>query len=174
MNVFEILDFESRSRNLSFLVIGGHAVGAHGYSRFTADLDLLVRKHDRAEWMRALEENGFSLFHDGENFLQFSPPQNCLWPIDLMLVNDTTFDEMEQQSKKIQISDTSLRIPSLDHLFALKLHALQFASERRGHKDFLDLMSLLEANAVDVRGDKFRSLCEKYGSIKIYEQFLRK
>lgn len=174
MNVFEILKAESSSRNLSFLLIGGHAVGAHGYSRFTADVDLLVRKQDRAEWIIALEKNGFPLLHDGQSFLQFSSPQDFRWPIDLMLVNDATFHEMEKEAKEIQIGEIFLRTPSLNHLLALKLHALKSASEGRGRKDFLDVMSLLEANAVDVRSDKFRSLCEKYGSAEIYEQFLRK
>ena len=68
MNIFELLNRESETRNLPFLIIGGHAVNSHGYSRFTHDLDLLVQKHNRSDWIRTLEGNGFALFHDGKNF----------------------------------------------------------------------------------------------------------
>ena len=89
-----------------------------------------------------------------------------------MLVNDPTFNRMEKDAKEITIDEILLRVPSLDHLFALKFHALKYAPTRRGYKDLLDVMSLIEANAVDVRGDKFRFLCEKYGSAEIYERIL--
>ena len=47
MNIFEMLARESKARGLPFLIIGGHAVNAYGYSRFTKDLDILVQATDR-------------------------------------------------------------------------------------------------------------------------------
>jgi hypothetical protein len=44
---------------MSFLVIGGHAVNAHGASRMTFDLDLLVRRSDLEKWRELMERLGF-------------------------------------------------------------------------------------------------------------------
>jgi hypothetical protein len=77
----------SVERRLSFLVIGGHAVNAYGYSRVTQDLDILVAREQRSEWCVALEAKGFSMHYDGGVFLQMTPPEGCCWAVDLMLVN---------------------------------------------------------------------------------------
>ncbi len=172
MNIFEILDREAKARGLSFLVIGGHAVNQHGYSRFTKDLDLFIRRSDSAQWLSILKQHGFSLFRDGGNFLQLSAPENCRWPVDFMLVPDATFAEMQAASIPAQFGEIVLQIPSLDHLFALKLHALKYGPEDRKYKDLTDILSLSGIHSVDLRGDKFRFLCEKYGDIKIYETIL--
>ena len=36
----------------------------------------------------------------------------------------------------------------------------------------MDVLSLVDVNRIDVRSDKFRSLCDKYGDAKIYERIL--
>lgn len=172
MNVFEILDEISATRGLPFLVIGGHAVNAHGYSRFTQDLDILVAREQRSEWCAALEAKGFSLRYDGGAFLQTTPPEGCRWPLDLMLVNQRTFVEMQTASQEVETSGSRCRVPSLDHLMALKLHVLKQRLSHRGFKDLMDVLSLVQVNKLDVQGDSFRALCEKYGSREIYERIV--
>jgi hypothetical protein len=44
MPLFEQLSQEAAKRGLKSLVIGGHAVIAHGYARTTFDVDLFVEK----------------------------------------------------------------------------------------------------------------------------------
>jgi len=41
---------------LPLLLGGGHAVIAHGYPRSTFDLDLLVRRADRSQWLLLTRE----------------------------------------------------------------------------------------------------------------------
>ena len=65
MDIFQILDTESRKRGLQYLVIGGYAVNAHGYSRLTQDLDLLIRKSEIKSWSQIFEQYGLTLSHDG-------------------------------------------------------------------------------------------------------------
>jgi hypothetical protein len=172
MNIFEILDEISAARRLPFLVIGGHAVNAHGYSRVTQDLDILVARERRSEWCAALEAKGFGLSYDGGAFLQTTPPQECRWPLDLMLVNQRTFAEMQAASQEVEMGGRRCRLPCLDHLLALKLHVLKQRLSHRGFKDFMDVLSLVQANKLDVRGDSFRALCEKYGGRDIYERIV--
>ena len=154
------------------MVIGGHAVNAHGFTRFTKDLDLLVRRPDVEKWVATLKIDGYAVDHDSGNFLQLSASAKNAPPVDIMLVNEPTFLQMKAASKEIQIQDLSFLVPSLDHLLALKMHALKHGPSHRGYKDLVDVLSLVDANHIDVRGDKFRSLCDKYGDAKIYERIL--
>ena len=172
MNIFALLNEISAKENLAFLMIGGHAVNAHGYARITGDLDILINRENRDRWVGALTARGFALKHDGGGFLQTNPPQGCLWPLDLMLANPHAFAEMMAASREIEQGEFRLRVPSLDHLFVLKLHALKQGLVHRGYKDFMDVLSLAQINSVDVRSDSFRALCEKYGSKEIYERLV--
>lgn len=172
MNLFEILLRLSRDYSLPFVVIGGHAVNALGYSRQTLDLDLMVRRADRDAWLAALGQVGYALDRDGEVFAQLSPGIQGMWPIDLMLVNESTFAGILSESTEKEFRSVKLRVPSLEHLCALKLHALKHGLPHRDAKDFGDLTQLLFANTVDVRTQKFRQLVEKYGTAQIYERIL--
>jgi hypothetical protein len=90
-----------------------------------------------------------------------------------MLVSDETFAGLVSSAKEIKTeTNCSVRVPSLDNLFALKLHALKYGPQQRDYKDIIDIISLADANGIDVRGDKFRQLCERYGSTVIYERIL--
>ena len=172
MNIFALLNEIAAKDALPFLMIGGHAVNAYGYSRITGDLDILVNRDDRDRWLGALTTRGFTLKHDGGGFLQTNPPEGCLWPLDLMLANPRTFGDMMTASREVEQGEFRLRVPSLDHLFVLKLHALKQGLAHRNFKDFMDVLSLAQVNGVDVRSDSFRALCEKYGSKNIYERLV--
>ena len=172
MNIFALLHEISAKDDLAFLMIGGHAVNAYGYARITGDLDILIKRDDRDRWLGAVTARGFALKHDGGGFLQTNPPEGCLWPLDLMLANPRAFGEMMTASREIKQGEFRLRVPSLDHLFVLKLHALKQGVAYRGFKDFMDVLSLAQINGVDVRSDSFRVLCEKYGSKEIYERLV--
>jgi Uncharacterised nucleotidyltransferase len=172
MNLFAWLDETARAQGLSFLIIGGHAVNAHGFARVTQDLDLLIRAAEVEKWLAALKAVGYEVVHDGGKFLQLSDSAKGGSPLDLMLVNEQTFSQMKAASKEAQIQKFPFLIPCLDHLLALKMHALKHGPSRRGYKDLVDVLSLIDANEIDVRSDKFRSLCDKYGDAKIYERIL--
>jgi hypothetical protein len=173
MDIFQSLADVSRERVLEFLVIGGHAVNAYGYSRETADLDLLIRKAQRDSWLAWFQSLGYSIFHDGENFLQLVPPPEARWPVDLMLVNDESFAAMLAASRPIEQEPARPRIPSVDHLIALKLHALKHTRIHRFLKDFQDVIGLIESQKIDPDSEKLKQLFEKYGTIELYGKVRR-
>jgi hypothetical protein len=172
MNIFEMLDRESRQRGLPFLIIGGHAVNAYGYSRFTKDLDILANRDQRAGWLTALGENGLALDHDGGSFLQFSAPTGSKWPLDLMLVNPATFAKLRAGAREHPVGAQTFFIPSLDGLFALKFHVLRQQIPGRGYKDLMDILTLAQCNGIDVRSERMKNLCEQFGSPEIYERVI--
>ena len=172
MNLFESLERESRARALRLLIIGGHALNAYGYTRVTQDLDILIDREERVHWLTALESLGFRLHYDGGVFLQTMPPAGCRWPLDLMLVSSQTFSTMYESSRETEMGECRLRVPSLEHLIALKLHVLKQGLSHRGFKDFMDVLSLIQANDLDVGSDSFKALCKKYGNAGVYERIV--
>jgi hypothetical protein len=171
VTTFETVNDIAVRGNLSFLVIGGHAVNAYGYSRLTRDVDILINRDHKSAWLTELTAKGFNLYHDGGAFLQMTPSFNRD-PLDLMLVNATTFETLNKDTGTMEMNGLHMRIPSLENLFALKIHVLQQEIPHRGYKDFMDILALADYNHVDLRSDKIRDLCEKFGNKKIYERLL--
>ena len=151
-----------------FLVIGGHAVIAHGYPRTTLDLDLLVRKRDREEWLRQLQILGYEPAHLHEVFAQLTSSGGV--DLDLMFANDPTFEAMFADAAQAHFGEVSARVPSLEHLVALKLHVLKQGLRHRTIGDLDDIIRLVLANQVDVGAQKWQQLFEKHGNLELYEK----
>jgi len=172
MDVLTILNEKSRERDLPFLVIGGLAVNAHGYERVTSDIDILVRGDERETWKNLLLSLGFSLTHEQGTFAQFKAAGETGWPLDLMFVNQQTFSKMFPESVEVKLKGLAFRVPTLEHLLALKLHALKYTHGRRELKDLLDVVWLTDINHIDINGEKFIALCNRYGTEKIRNQLI--
>ena len=104
MNILEWAARISKDQKLEFLVIGGHAVNAYGYARETSDVDFLVRKEDRSGWEAAFVSIGYTIFRDAPTFLQLSAPEGSPWPVDLMFVNDRTFQSIRRSERNGSVS----------------------------------------------------------------------
>ena len=173
MSTLEHLIGQAIARGLSFVVIGGHAVAAHGYARQTLDLDLLVRDEDRRTWVELLVALGYRVFHEDHAFVQLAPPTAAHWPVDLLLVAEPTFAGVTAEVREVDLGAWRVRIPSLEHLLALKLHALKHARPPRDLKDLTDVVQLADANGLDPRGEPFRTLCLKYATPEIHDRIVR-
>ncbi|MBI5394410.1 MAG: nucleotidyltransferase [Verrucomicrobia bacterium] len=170
MDIVEKLVSATAARGVKFLLIGGHAVAVHGYGRTTKDVDILVCKDDRTQWLEIMAALGCALHHDGGTFLQFKSSASDGWPVDLMLVNAATFGKMLAESITAPLGKVTVPIISLDHLLALKLFALKQKQSHRAMKDMDDLLNLILKNGVDVRSVAFREMAEKYGDAAIYDK----
>ena len=170
MEILRFIAEVAEQRRLPFLVIGGLAVNAHGYSRVTADVDVLVRRAEVEAWVDVLGGIGYSPTNRADTFVQLDPPLPGLWPVDLMLVGDSTFAQLASEACETEIQSTRVRIPSVEHLCALKLHVLKQGLPHRDQKDFGDLIHLVHYNRIDATGAPFRHLVEKYGTLAIYER----
>jgi hypothetical protein len=170
MNAGEIVLVCSQNANLPFLVIGGFAVIAHGYARSTTDLDFLVRRAQQHEWQAQLAEHGYRIVHQQNTFAQFASEQSM--NVDLMFVNDETFDKMWKASEVKIVKGKEARFPTLEHLIALKLHVCKQNIPHRILRDMDDVLTLINLNGVDLRKDNWRELFKKYGTIELYEKIL--
>jgi hypothetical protein len=170
MDAAEVIEKCAQGSDLEFLVIGGLAVIAYGYSRDTVDLDYLVRRSKRAEWTAKLATYGYTVFHEHDNFAQFTSPNSI--DVDLMFVNDQTFDKLWAESSLKSVGAARVRFPALDHLVALKLHVIKQNIPHRVIRDLDDVMNLVKLNQVDLRSDKWRELFDRHGTRQIYEKLL--
>jgi hypothetical protein len=172
MTTPEIIAACAKITQRPFLVIGGHAVIAHGYSRNTVDLDLLVRKADRTIWVEAVAAMGYRSFHSHENFEQFRSADRDI-DLDLMFVSEATFEGILVASKETSFGSIAARIPSLQHLIALKLHVLKQGLEHRMLGDLDDVIQLILVNAADLDQAEWKQVFEKYGNEELYEKVRR-
>jgi hypothetical protein len=157
---------------LRFLVIGGIAVISHGYSRLTLDVDFLVRRAEEEEWEKRILQAGFSRFKKTGTFAQYSS-SSAEANLDLMFVNDPTFEQFWSAAVVKNIQGKDQRIPTLDHLIALKLHALKYGPASLTLKDANDIEMLCRLNNVNILTTEYEGLFLKYGTREIYETLCR-
>ena len=169
MRIFDLLTREAQGKRLEFLVIGGHAIIAYGISRNTLDLDLLISRKDRTAWKELFEKLEYSIFHEHENFLQFSPHKTQYWPIDLMLVDEASFRAMLNEAKTVHLDGSTFQIPKIEHVIALKLHSYKSGPSSRDAKDLLDILELARVAAIDMSAESFKKFCLQYVSLSQYE-----
>ncbi len=97
-----------RKAGLDYALCGGIAVAFYGYSRFTKDIDILIRYEDLDQILKAVEERGFSLKGGLMPFDWGKPSQREIYRIskvegqelltlDLILVNKTLQDVWDQR-----------------------------------------------------------------------------
>ena len=172
MEIADFIRLGQQQPSLPFLIIGGYAVSAHGHTRPTFDVDFLIRRADHDAWFMRLLAGGLQLFGESRPFAQFTQPGGGDG-LDLMLVEDSAFEKLWQASEEKTFAGVQARIPCLDHLLALKLHALRQSLAHRTSKDADDVEVLLRRNQIDLHEPHYEQLFLKYGNREIYETFLR-
>lgn len=161
------------ANELPFLLVGGHAVISHGFQRSTIDLDLMIRRTDQGTWVDLLKQLGQKQIAEGPTFLQFESIAADCMPVDLMLSDESTFEKLFASSVAAGGNEKMLRTVSLDHLVALKSHAVKFGHAGRVEKDVDDLLGLAKANDLNWNEDRWREIVMKHGTKELYEKLQR-
>lgn len=129
-------------RGVEYLMVGGHAVGFHGYPRPTGDLDIWIAVSDdnAARMVEVLRDFGFALpqlspqlFLDTKNMVRMGVP-----PVRIEILTEisgVTFEECYARRVTTEIEDVHVNIIGVDDLKINKR-----ASGR--HKDLNDLERL--------------------------------
>lgn len=172
MNFFNTIDREAGLRKLPYMVIGGYAVVAHGYPRLTFDFDLAIERARQTDWLACVAALGYAVLHDGGAFLQLRSTRHS-WALDLMLLNDETFSKLYAASVEKMAGGVPVRFPSVEHLIALKVHALQHTRTRRFLKDFQDVIELVLRNKINLADPAMRDIFMRYGNNELYEKVRR-
>jgi hypothetical protein len=170
MKILCDLNAACRSRGLSYVLVGGHAIIARGYARTTRDVDLAISENEREAWREVFHLLGYTLFHEQPGFLQLTAPDLGQWPVDLMVVDGSTYSRLQAEAESLRLGGESAPVASVTHLILMKLHAMKTGPVERRAKDLADLIELLRLRKLDPRSAEFRAMCEKYADREIHER----
>ena len=170
--VFHLVAGASKKKAVPCILIGGFAVIFYKVTRDTLDIDFLTTKEDFAKIKDALVDSGYAEGFATDVTTRFSNKKENL-DIDFMIVDEATREKIIKGGKEIDVVGEKLVIPSIDHLIALKLHAIKNNQKNRMWKDLPDIVNLIKINKVDYNNNRFREICLKYGSEEIYKIILK-
>ena len=162
----ELLDLLIRS-HIPLLIIGGHAVGTHGFQRDTGDVDCLLVAERREEMKAFLESHGFEETARHEGFSRYRHKSLAYPMLDVMQVNARTWEQMSSESVEKDLKGLLVRVPAVIHLIALKLHAIR--QDPTGEfQDGNGVVELLRVHSELVSTDKLRLLFERYQLMPLF------
>lgn len=140
--------------DVDYLLVGGMAVGFHGYSRYTGDMDLWLRP--TIENMEKTKQSLKTLGYDIENIENIfnERPINHVTPIrlfddanqfkvDLMTTifyDKLNFDECFQNAQHYKNDDFSLNVIDVNHLIEIKENIKRIGQNNM--KDLIDAEKL--------------------------------
>jgi len=172
LELIERLSGEAGKRGLEFLLIGGHAVNAHGYERTTLDFDFMVPSADLVAWKDVMSFLGYQPIHETKAFAQFEPVDGDGFRIDLMLVDAPTFVKLMAGSEVRTYGGCEIRVAGVLHLIALKLHATRTWDRAVQGKDFYDILNLIRIHRIDIASPDFQTILNRYATPSIKERLL--
>jgi predicted nucleotidyltransferase len=130
------------ANRVDYLLVGGYAVGLHGYPRATVDMDLWVRAApvNAERVLQSLREFGFDapvlvpkLFIDPRSIVRFGVPP---FRIELMTsIDGVEYDPCRTRAVMVDLDGVPVPVISLDDLKINKRAAGR-------HKDLADLENL--------------------------------
>jgi len=141
-------------------------VNAYGYTRTTLDLDFLVCADDLAAWRAKFESLGYRWVGQTNAFAKFIPEKDSsvLFPVDLMLVDRSTWELMASRGRRMTFGQVSLPVPDPLHLIALKLHAMRNAERRLSGKDLPDILQLIRICNIDTNEAPFQEVLDRHAN----------
>lgn len=156
---------------IEFLIVGGFAVNAYGYSRHTVDLDLMIVIEDLNRVRGLMTTNGFTNIVIKEAAAHFfKPDETCR--IDFLMANHATIATLVADAKAISIFGVQVKVPHLEHLIAMKLHALKYAFAQRVEKDVSDIIALMFANELSI--SRIQKLCHEFSTPEVLSEIKRR
>jgi hypothetical protein len=165
MKLLDTLQEHAQRNGLNYLVAGGHAVNAYTAGRQTGDVDLVVPDDQRTSWREVILSLRYHMHHEQEGFMQFCPPELGQWPLDIILVNHATWEQMAGRATVNNFGGKAHH-PCVhpEHLIAMKCHAAVQPDRDDRLKDIRDILQLASAISLDVKSEPFATIVNRYGN----------
>ena len=165
------LKLQLHDRGVDWMVVGGWALAAHGVARQTFDLDVVIAKADGRKAEAALETCGYALLGRSALMSRYRSSTPGSPDIDVLAIDPATMATLGKEAIITALGSENIRVPTLMHLLAMKIHAFKSDPTRRT-KDVSDIVSLVRANGVSPSSEEFHSLCAKYGSEELWKEIV--
>jgi len=169
---FHLVAGASKNAAAPCILIGGFAINFYKVTRNTLDVDFLITKEDFKKIESALTAEGYKEDFATDVAVRLSNINDGM-DIDFMIVDEETRAKIIEEGKEVEVVGEKLIIPSINHLIALKLHAIKHNPKNRMWKDLPDIIRLIKINKVDYKSSAFKDICLKYGNMKIYKVIMK-
>ena len=166
----DILMQDFPKQNLAVLLIGGYALQAYDVVRQTMDVDCLLPQSSDGSAKDVFVQYGYAEKVRTGNFVRYSHSSVYMMDVDVLFVDASTFEKMLKESNPYHQGTGMVRVPSLAHLVALKLHAIKNNPNRQA-KDQGDIIDLIRANPGRLSRSELMDLCGRYGPADIFSTF---
>src|ERR1700730_1795864 len=151
------------------LLVGGHALAAHGVIRQTIDIDCLIIAGDQESFAAHIAVGGYRQTAHTSNFARYAHTSPNVPEIDALFVDADTFAKLKQNTVSLSRGHHQFQVPGLSELIALKLHAIR-SDPRRENRDLADIGELLRLNQGKVTHPELEELCRKFGPAGICDK----
>jgi len=159
---FTLLAEAQAQDKVRILIVGGFAVNAHGFTRFTADLDCLIVTEKLGTLEQIFLRGGFKRYPGSNVAAVFENPAARPSVVDVILVSADTFEKMWPQRVSVRFDGLDFFVPAIEHIFAMKFHSVKGNPKRWG-KDLRDLQELVRAHPEICTREKVMELCRRFG-----------
>ncbi len=139
----EIARSQLESAQISFALIGGFALSAHGIHRATKDIDFLVDGSKKEEIKKIFLSQGFNLSYESAEVLQFCGPGY----LDILLANRPLSLEMLRTSSNYKLFN--IPVVSPEGIIGLKIQAYKNDPSRK-LQDLADIQGLLNIPKINL------------------------
>lgn len=164
------VNFFERER-LRYAVIGGLAMQAFGYSRFTRDIDLVAEREARDRIVAFAESLGYETLHASEGYSNHLHADAALGRVDFMYVDPKTAEKLfPAASPRAVIGDLRLPVPRPEHVAAMKAMSMKNSPERV-LIDSPDVKFLLSLPGVD--REEVRDYFARQGLLDLFDAIER-
>ena len=155
------------------LLIGGHAVDAHGGSGDTAELACAIAAGNEAKFTHYAGLTGWNTVYRTQFFTKFRLLSTGSPVIKVMFLDDTTFARMLAAGSDRVFEKVTLRVPSLLHIVAMKLQVVKNEPHRETD-ELPQILALLRANLAHWKAEELIEVCERFGPPEIHERLMQR
>lgn len=152
-------------------MVGGYALIANKVQRMTFDIDFMVTESDCEKLEPDVLSAGYTVFNRKSAFVQFKSEKPGLRDLDFLIGDLRTVEALFAQGKEVSIAGETFVVPKLQHLIAMKLHAIA-GNKKRQIKDFPDIVQLMSANGIDPSRKDIKEMFKRYNALDLYKRVL--
>jgi hypothetical protein len=164
---FEIL----AQSGVPLLMIGGHALIAHGCPRDPVDFDSVIAAANEVRLRDHLARQQWGEVYRTRFFGKYRPLNQNSPALEVMFVDDTTFEKLLADSFEHDFGPAKLRVPSLMHVVAMKLQVIKHERNRET-ADLPEIARLLRVNTDRWQRDILEQTCKRFGPRGIYVRLI--
>jgi len=148
---------------------GGLAMQAHGLSRTTQDLDLVVDAAVQSELLAFMESLGYRTLHASAGFSNHLHADSSFGRVDFIYVDRETADQIFPAAATRAWEGRSLPVISAEHLIAMKVHAMK-NDPSRTFGELADIQHLMRGAGMDRK--RVRRYFESAGLLDRFDELL--